>query len=89
MRVMGIGIFGKSKVLFRDRIAKQFAAYSIVSRANWMMSAGANLTAAAVRLWLTLMTRAADSAIGVFRVQSVMEHDFLLILQVKYHLKCL
>ncbi|MNY01589.1 hypothetical protein D3C86_1341300 [compost metagenome] len=89
MRVMGIGIFGKSKVLFRDRTAKQFAAYSIVSRANWMTMAGVKLTAAAVRLWLTLMTRMADSAIGVFHVQSVLVYVFLLIIKAKYHHTCL
>lgn len=53
MRVTGIGIFGKSKILFQDRTTKQSAAYSTVSKANWTSMAGVKLTAEAFRLWHT------------------------------------
>lgn len=49
MRVMDIGIFGKSRALLRDKTAIQFAVYSIVLRVNWMMMAGVKGTAAVVR----------------------------------------
>ena len=80
--------YGKSRVSFRGRTVKPFAAYSTVLKASWTTTAEVNPTAAAASLWPISTIRKAGSAIGAFLAPSVMAYAFPWIIKVKFRLKC-
>lgn len=60
MRALVIGISGKSKARFPDRIAIQFADYLTGYKENWMIWAAPKPIVGAVRSWLLSMSQQAE-----------------------------